>query len=151
MKHLLATIAISLALIGSPHSETALWEKVGNWDVHGHTDTHSCSTTARYDTGRSLSIFFRPDQTALTISGLVVVPGTVYEAIIVASSGEAGVLKAVALSDSTVAFRHINLNTIAALALANSIFIQGLGTFELTGSRRAMASAWEWYEALNGG
>ncbi|MER9436672.1 hypothetical protein NKJ04_17415 [Mesorhizobium sp. M0618] len=145
----LAMLAILTSFSFPVQAKVATWEQVGNWSVFGSTNSNSCYATVEYHSGRTLMIAFSKDMTSFMIMGLQVNPGQTYKAVVTASTGAAGVMEAFAGDAQSVAFMDVNQETIKALANSRDIYIQGLGTFELTGSKRAMASAWHCYEALN--
>lgn len=157
MRKIISLIALFFlqfsVLIVPSQAATGIWAEFDGWTVYGDTDNRSCAAVADYLTGRQMMImFFDNDQgrviTSIAISGIQVREGRNYDVFIHASTGERGILKAIASANNTIIFLDVNENTIRALANARDITIQGLGTFELTGSKKAMASAWQCFEML---
>jgi hypothetical protein len=75
------------------------------------------------------------------ISGVRAEEGKVYSVGVGASNGSSGVLTGKGMNDNSVAFFDINLASVKALAEAGSVSIQGLGRYNLYGSRAAMSKA----------
>lgn len=145
----IACFLLMLAFSGKAHSATATWAQFDHWTVYGDTTNNICAAKADYDSGRSLTVVFHDEVASLVISGINVTPGQEYEAVVLASNGASGTLKATATNTSTVVFVAVNSDTLGALVKSKSIAIEGLGSFQLTGSAQAMHSAWDCYQALN--
>ncbi|AZO48066.1 hypothetical protein [Mesorhizobium sp. M4B.F.Ca.ET.058.02.1.1] len=144
-----AAFALIASSIIPANAATALWEKQGAWEIYGDTSTDSCGAMVQYDNGLTLSVLFLDNTAAIAIVCTSVTKGQSYSVKVGVSTGEHGTLEAVASSNDTVMFLNINQNTVKALVKAQVIYIEGLGGFDLTGSKAAMASAWQCYETLN--
>jgi hypothetical protein len=143
-------IIIAMASIGTAHAlEQVLWQKLGeDWSVYAYPDDRMCLAVGYYTNGRTTNILFDDDGATFAIAGINVTRGATYSVPMVASNGSRGVLQGIATSASIVQFEGLNEASVRALVESRSIFVKGLGVFELRGSKAAMASAWDCYESL---
>jgi hypothetical protein len=157
MRNLIAAVATAIvtiifiaSMLFPVQAKVASWEDIGNWHVFGNSDNGNCYASVQYVTGNMLTVVFAKDESvSIMISGLQVTAGETYKTNVAASTGESGTMDAYAASNDSVVFMDVNQTTIKALVNARGIAIQGVGKFDLTGSKRAMASAWSCFEALN--
>lgn len=158
---IIAAIALSvlmvIALISASNAQaaTAKWADVGNWTIYGNTDKSYCWASTVYEDGTGMSIGFhnnyadKREEVMWILTNVNAEENRTYEVIVKASNGSSGVMTAFGTSEKTVAFADLNKTAVMALANARSIYIQGLGRYNLKGSRAAMGKAWECFEVLN--
>lgn len=146
----LAACAAFVGYLENPaHSAQAKWSEVKGWTIIGDTDVRACWARTLFEDGIVLSIGFGRSAT-LSITGVNAKAGDTYRVAVVASTGASGILEAVSPLDGGVVFRGLNKNTVRTLASASSIYIEGLGRYNLYGSKAAMLEAWTCFEALSG-
>jgi hypothetical protein len=149
---IIAVVVTAMCAIGSQAhaAESVVWQDFGGtWKVFGYPDSRMCLAVGYYTNGRTTNILFDDGGATFAITGIQVTKGDTYNVPMVASNGSRGVLKGIATSASIVEFQGLNEASVRALVESRSIFVKGLGTFELRGSRAAMASAWDCYQTLS--
>jgi hypothetical protein len=148
---MLVAIVIAMASIGTAHAaESVVWQDFGGtWKVFGYPDKRMCLAMGYYTNGRTTSILFDDHGATFAITGINVTEDATYNVPMRASNGSRGVLKGIATASDTIMFEGLNEASVRALLESRSIYIDGLGTFELRGSRAAMASAWDCYRTVS--
>ncbi|RUX60141.1 hypothetical protein [Mesorhizobium sp. M7A.F.Ca.CA.002.12.1.1] len=144
-----AVVALIIAFTFPAFSATALWEKTGNWEIYGNTDTQSCGASVEYENNLVLSVIFLHGKVNISITGAQVTKGSTYIANVSSDVGTQGTFNAYAADENTLLFLDVNEITVKTLVNARVFAIKGLANFDLTGSKAAMASAWHCYQALN--
>lgn len=144
-----ACVLFILLMATASHAKTAEWSTVGNWKIVGNSESRYCGAVVIYKNDQALLINFYDGEVSLSINGLNVDPGARYKAIVRVSTGRSGTLMATAISDDAISFFNLGESVVKDLMLSKYITIKGVGSFDLTGSKAAMASAWECYKALN--
>lgn len=150
MRTLITALAASLALAAPAAAKEALWSRVGNWEIRGDTKTGVCHAKVGFTTGHIMMIFFAPDETvSLSVIGVPADNGRVYEVAVMADDGNFGSFDGVGVGGGAILFTGLNKSAVRSLARAKNIAIQGIGSFSLNGSKKAMAEAWNCMETLN--
>lgn len=143
-------VSVASALFSPANAANAKWAEVKGWTIMGNSDDQSCWARLTYDDGITMAIAFtQDDKASWLISGLTAQPGQEFKIAVVASNGDRGIMPAIGIEDGVVVFPDINKVSIRALANARQIYINGLGSYDLSGSKAAMLKAWECYETLN--
>lgn len=140
---------VSLAPMNA-QAKPGTWAVVKGWTITGDSGDQSCYAATRYDDNVDMMVLFDNDRVHWIIGNIIVVPEKVYTVNVVASNGSAGTMSAVGLKDGkAVAFLDLNKVAVVAIAEARSIQIQGLGRYNLYGSKAAIMETWECYKTMN--
>lgn len=150
MRNLLTALAL-LATSTTVNAGQALWSQSPTWEVIGNTEGWCKAATHYPGTGKSLEIGLNSDGWKLFIGGVSAIPGDIYTVALAATNGASGTIVGTGLTDTSVVFDRITPRTIANLAAAQAIHIQGLdGPFSLKGSMRAISDTIDCFRAMTG-
>lgn len=145
-----AAAIITVGALENPaHAAQALWEQQKNWTIIGDNQQQWCLAEAKYPDGITMRIGRNSDGWNWAIDGVAARKGQEFN-VAVATSKNSGVLPGIATMDGLVVFHGINTATIRELALRKSIYVQGLGKYNLPGSYDAMASTFACFKAMSG-
>lgn len=147
---LLSLVFAAFSLGNAAYAKTALWEQTSkDWFVYGNPDTRSCVAITAYQSGKKMGIVFAPDDISITITNVESVFGADYELPVFASTGAKGKLYGTAEKPGEITFRNLNSDVLVAFGDSHSIAIRGIGTFDLSGSKKAMLSAMDCWKMMN--
>lgn len=146
MLRLLTTLLIA-ASSTTAQAKVALWSNTPSWQIVGDAQMGWCTATSSYRNGMSLHIAKNKAGWNFSVSGTGAVVGQIYSTML-ATKYSAGTLDGVSTLPGQVIFGQISRSTLANLALAPKIYIQGLGVFQLNGSAEAVKQVNECYNAL---
>lgn len=149
---LLITAAAALfvgALETPSHAAQALWEKQQKWTIIGDASRQWCLAEGNYPDGVTFRIARSNSGWNFSIDGVRAEVGQKYD-VAMATSRNSGVLTGVGTTPTQVTFPGINTETMVELATARSIYIQGLGKYNLPGSYKAMQATYDCWKAMTG-
>lgn len=145
----LLTALLVIASATTAQAKVALWENTDAWQIVGDAQRGWCTASSSYANGYYLHIAKNKEGWNFSVSGTGAVVGEVYSTILATKFAQ-GTLQGVTVLPGQVVFGHIDRSTLANLALAPKIYIQGLGVFPLAGSAAAIKSVNACYNAISG-
>lgn len=151
MKRVLATLSALAASTIIANAGQAIWSQTPEWTVKGNTDGWCSASTYYPSDEHSITIGLGSESGwSLFVGGVQSIPGHRYKVAMMATNGASGTFMGEGLNNGIVVFRHITPTTVVNLAEARGLTIQGLGSFSLKGSMRAIRDVMECYDAMTG-
>ena len=132
------------------HAKQATWKQLQHWKIVGDADVPYCGGFSMFKDGTVIHMSLNPGGWNFAIQGVAATPGAAYN-VTVATTDTTGVLQGEGLSGGNgVLFKGMAPSSIAHLAVTPKLYIQGLGTFNMKGSYKAVLEILDCYKAISG-